>query len=130
MARGYKQAAAEPEEIRMAPKKKQDRKQKHSDASPAKSLGEELVSLERSLRAVAKTYQAKLTADLALIKNWNEDIAKSAKPERDDVRSQGDMIGLLRKLKLKPEKGRRRDLRKIDSVLDDLMFLSGQKRAR
>jgi hypothetical protein len=124
MVRGYNQA--NPNETRMAPRKKQ----KHSDASPGKSLGEELIVLERSLRAVSKAYQARLATDLALIKTWNETVAKATRPERDEVRSQGDMIGLLRKLKLKPEKGRRRDLRKIDSVLEELLFLSRQKHVR
>ncbi|MGI9087048.1 MAG: hypothetical protein ACR2HH_04785 [Chthoniobacterales bacterium] len=59
----------------------------------------------------------------------NEEIAKLAAPARAQIRDLGDMLGLLRKLKLKPEKGRRRDLRKIDSVIEDLVLLCQQKRA-
>jgi len=111
----------------MPPKKKH--KSEHSDASPAKSLRKELATLQRSLRLTAQVYETKLKADLALVTDWNEGIAKIAKPTREQIRDLGDMLGLLRKLKVKPEKGRRRDLRKIDAVVEDLVMLSRQRRS-
>jgi hypothetical protein len=111
----------------MAPKKKD--KKEHSDASPTKSLAEELGTLRRLLNLTSRAYEKRLNADLALVTAWNEDVGKSTKPTREQIRDLGDMLGLLRKLKVKPDKGRRRDLRKIDAVLEDLVDLSRQKRS-
>lgn len=114
----------------MAQKKKAKKsKADDSDASPAKSLGQELQNLQRSLRLTAQAYAKKLNADLALVTAWNEDLAKVERPTREQVRDAGDMLGLMRRLKIKPEKGRRRDLRRIDALLEDLVVLCGQKRA-
>jgi len=110
----------------MPPKKKD--KLDHSDASPTKSLGKELATLQRSLRRTSQVYEEKLNADLSLVTAWNESVAKLEKPTREQIRDLGDMLGLLRKLKIKPEKGRRRDLRKIDAVIEDLVLLCRQKR--
>ena len=38
-----------------------------------------------------------------------------------------DLTILVRKRKLKPEKGRRKDLRKIDSIIEDLQLLVPNK---
>ena len=108
---------------------KKKNKPKHADASPSKSLGEELAVLRRNLGLTSQVYEKKLKADLALVMVWNEGIEKLAKPSREQLRDLGDMLGLLRKLKLKPEKGRRRDLRKIDAAIEDLVSLSRQKRS-
>lgn len=111
----------------MPPKKKS--KSNPEEASPGKSVGEELTVLEKLVRATAQAYEKRLRADIALVAAWNESVAQSAKPSREQIRDQGDMLGLLRKLKLKPEKGRRRDLRRIDSVVEDLVSLCRQKSA-
>lgn len=108
-------------------KKKKDAP-KWTEASPSKSLSQELTGLQRALRVTAQAYEKRLKAELTRVTAWNEGISGLAKPSREQVRDLGDMLGLLRKLKLKPEKGRRRDLRKIDSVLEDLVSIIGQKR--
>ncbi len=111
------------------PPKKKKKKQNHSDASPAKSLGQELDALQRSLRQTIRFYEKKLTADLKAVIAWNAALTENGKPTREQTRDIGDMLSLIRKLKVKPEKGRRRDLRKVDSVIEDLVQLSHQKRA-
>ncbi|MGI8436973.1 MAG: hypothetical protein ACR2NX_08730 [Chthoniobacterales bacterium] len=111
----------------MPPKKKS--KSNPEEASPAKSVGEELAALQKLLRVTAEAYEKRLQAEIARVAAWNESVAQSDKPSREQMRDQGDMLGLLRKLKLKPEKGRRRDLRKIDSVVEDLVSLCRQKSA-
>ena len=84
---------------------------------------------KRNLHRTSRAYEKSLADDLALVIAWNESVAKLADPSREQIRDLGDMLGLLRKLKIKPEKGRRRDLRKIDAVLEDLVLLSRQKRS-
>ena len=116
----------------MPPKNKKKKKAKESentDASPAKSLGEAVAGLRRSLRQTIRFYETRLTSDLETVSVWNKALAANGRPTHEQVRDIGDMLGLIRKLKLKPEKGRRRDLRKIDDLVEDLVMLSRQKRA-
>lgn len=107
--------------------KKKKRKSDHSDAAPTKSLGRELTVLRRNMNRTARAYERKLKVDMALVASWNATMARIENPTREQLRNLGDMLGLLRKLKVKPEKGRRRDLRKIEAVVEDLIALSGQK---
>ncbi len=46
--------------------------------------------------------------------------AKSSKERLHDLR---DIVALMRMLKVKPEKGRRRDLKKIEGVLEEVSSL-------
>ena len=83
-------------------------------------LTEELTALGRDLRKTIRAYAARLELDLAestaavaLSKRTN-----SLSRERlHDIR---DLTIMVRKRKLKPEKGRRKDLRKIDSLIHDV----------
>ena len=112
----------------MPAKKKQ--KPDVTDASPSKSLARELKTLEANLQRTIRAYREKLGADLGQVQEWNAAIVAANKtPPREQMRDIGDMLGLVGKLKIKPEKGRRRDLRKIDSVIEDLLLLARHKRA-
>ena len=51
---------------------------------------------------------------------WNQQVAIRQVPKIRDLR---DMLTLLRHRQLKPDKGRRKDLKKIESVVDDLAML-------
>ena len=83
-------------------------------------LMEELATLRRDLRGTIRVYMARLETDLA------ESAAAVASSKRVDSLSRErlheirDLTIMLRKRKLKPEKGRRKDLRKIDSLIHDL----------
>ena len=69
---------------------------------------------------------------------WRSDLAESraalesSKPaeelSRERLHQLRDLTILVRKRKLKPEKGRRKDLRKIDSLIEDLQFLVPNKK--
>ena len=99
---------------------KTKKRHKKRETSPATMLAEELASLRRDLRATIRAYAARLEIDLA------ESIAAIASSKgaetllRDQVHEIRDLTIMLRKRKLKPEKGRRKDLRKIDSLIRDL----------
>ena len=96
---------------------------KYVNASPSKSLGRELRELRRTLRVSARVYVARLDAEIARIAAWNAAMERIEAPSRSDLRNIGDMLSLVRRLDTKPEKGRRKDLRKIDSVVSDLAFV-------
>ena len=100
--------------------KAKKRHKRRPETSPATMLAEELASLRRDLRATVRAYAARLEIDLA------ESMAAIASSKgaqtlsRDQVHEIRDLTIMLRKRKLKPEKGRRKDLRKIDSLIHDL----------
>ncbi len=94
----------------------------HDDASPAKSLVDDLGKLRRTLRQTARAYTQRLDQDIGLVIEWAHDNSTSGELTRTRLRDLGDMISLVRKVEAKPEKGRKKDLKKIDAVVTDLRF--------
>jgi hypothetical protein len=83
-------------------------------------LTDELVSLRRDLRKTVRAYTTRLELDLA---ESAAAVALSKRVEslsRERLHDIRDLTIMMRKRKLKPEKGRRKDLRKIDSLIRDL----------
>jgi hypothetical protein len=88
--------------------------------TPVTKLQMELTNLRRKLRTALRAYGARLEIDLA------ESIAIVAefKPVESLPRQRfheiRELTNLVRNCKLKPEKGRRKDLRKIDSLIREI----------
>jgi hypothetical protein len=61
---------------------------------------------------------------------WATERARERDLPKAQIRDLGDMISLVRRLDGKTTKGRRRDLKKIDSTLSDLRELMAQKPSR
>ena len=83
-------------------------------------LTDELASLRRDLRRTIRAYTARLELDLA---ESAAAVALSKRAEnlsRERLHDIRDLTIMMRKRKLKPEKGRRKDVRKIDSLIRDL----------
>jgi len=101
-------------------RKHRSKKRHQQETSPVTMLTEELASLRRDLRRTIRAYTSRLELDLA------ESTAAVALSKRADVLSRErlhdirDLTIMMRKRKLKPEKGRRKDLRKIDSLIREL----------
>jgi len=96
-----------------------------SDASPAKSLARELRTLKRDLREVSRHYIQRIEAELVEVQEAVSalETAETEIPS-NRIRDLRDMLILLRRLQIKPDKGRRKDLKKIDSTVGDLrLFL-------
>ena len=111
------------------------RKKKRSGAngvetSPVHVLEAELEQLRRDLRATVRAYAARLEIDLA----ESRAALCSLKPvdalPRERMNEIRDLMIHVRKRKLKPEKGRRKDLRKIDSLIEDLQLLMPRRNGR
>jgi len=111
-------------------KKKRPKKKARREISPVTMLTEELTALRRDLRRTIRVYMARLETDLA------ESAAAVASSKRVDSLSRErlheirDLTIMLRKRKLKPEKGRRKDLRKIDSLIHDLHSITHPAESR
>jgi len=96
-----------------------------TSASPIKSAVEEIDALRRLFRATLKHYGALVETDLDKLR---EGIAAkevngknpAARLSAELARDAQDMVTLMRTMEVKPEKGRRRDLKKIEGVIEEL----------
>jgi hypothetical protein len=105
-------------------RKKQRRKKPRREVSPVTMLTDELDSVRRDLRRTIRAYAARLELDLdesiAVVTGYKrgEDLPRE---RLHDIR---DLTSMMRKRKLKPEKGRRKDVRKLDSLICDLQSIA------
>ena len=83
-------------------------------------LSDELDAVRRELRRTIRAYAVRLELDLAesIVAVTRYKGAEDLSRERlHDIR---DLTIMMRKRKLKPEKGRRKDVRKLDLLIRDL----------
>ncbi|PYK38807.1 MAG: hypothetical protein DME60_10645 [Verrucomicrobia bacterium] len=108
--------------------KKKKRPKKQRESSPVTMLAGELAILRRDLRATIRAYAARLEIDLAeSVAAVSSKRAESLSREQlHDIRD----LTIMVKRKLKPEKGRRKDLRKIDSLIHDLHSITHPAESR
>src|ERR1700709_2276366 len=99
----------------MTAKQIHKQQEESADASPAKSLVSDLMQLRRTLRATGRAYLRRLESELQEMEMWAK--ARAGHLPKAEVRGLGDMVTLVRKLDLKPQKGRRKDLKKIDATI-------------
>lgn len=88
--------------------------------SPARHLEAELLRLRRELRQTVRSYTARLEIKLAQSLAAVKATASPEELPRERLHVLRDLTTMVRKRKVKPEKGRRKDLRKIDSLITDL----------
>jgi hypothetical protein len=108
-------------------KHKRVRRRRAQESSPLTMLESELRSLHRDLRTIAKAYIARLENDLFVCLAALRSYGPIEKVPREMLHQIRDLTIIVRNRKLKPEKGRRKDLRKIDSLIVDLVSTIGQK---
>lgn len=90
-------------------------------------LESELRALHHDLRTVAKAYIARLENDLLVCIAALRSYGPVDQIRRELLQEVRDLTIVIRKRRLKPEKGRRKDLRKIDSLVGDLVSTMGHK---
>ena len=96
------------------------KKHRNGGFGPAQLLVAELLDLRRELRTTLKAYAARLETALAASSKQIAAYGDIEKLSRDRLAEIRDLTIMLRKRKLKPEKGRRKDLRKIDLLIDEV----------
>jgi hypothetical protein len=114
---------------RMKTKSKQKRARRATspESSPLTMLQSELRGLHQDLRTVAKAYIARLENDLLVCIAALRSYGPIERLPRELLHEVRDLTIVVRNRKLKPEKGRRKDLRKIDSLIVDLVSTIGHK---
>ena len=100
-------------------------KSSDSTASPLKSAAEEIAALRRILAAVLTAYGSSIDSALVEIAEFVGKEAGKKRISTARIHDGRDITTLIRTLKIKPEKARRRDLKKIESVVDDLKQIVG-----
>ena len=96
--------------------------------SPAKLLASELLKLRGEFRQTLRVYSAHLEIQLAQSIAALHAAKELAEPPREQIHQIRDLTTMVRKRKVKPEKGRRKDLRKLDTIITDLhTFLPNEK---
>jgi hypothetical protein len=103
---------------------------KSRNTSPARLLESELDELRHDLRATVRAYAARLEIGLAESRAALESSKPAEELSRERLHQLRDLTILVQKRRLKPEKGRRKDLRKIDSLIEDLQLLVPDKGER
>lgn len=89
--------------------------------SPARSAIEEIDTLRAALHTTLAAFEERLGAEMQSVRDRiaaGSDDLTSAK-----LRDLRDILTLLRNLDVRPEKGRRKDIKKIDSAVSDLTLL-------
>jgi hypothetical protein len=96
---------------------------KSLEVSPMKSVAEELDFLRKAFRECINVYATRIETQLLQIRETVLAQTKNPKLPPSHIRDLRDMITLCRTLDIKPEKGRRKDLKKFDTLVEELHAL-------
>jgi hypothetical protein len=107
----------------MTKQKKKLHYHNHEDASPLKMLESEISALRRDLRRTVRAYASRLESDLTAKTMALKSYGPVDSLSRERLHRVRDLTILVRNRRLKPEKGRRKDLRQIDMLISDLQPL-------
>lgn len=94
------------------------------DVSPALLLQRDFEILRKEFRATVKTYAAQVESDITDLVSRVEKEGAAKKISAERMRDFRDVSAAIQKLKIKPQKGRRKDLKKIDLLVADLKELT------
>src|SRR5438874_13412725 len=104
-------------------KKKKEREDKKHETSPVRHLQLELQKLRRELRTPARVYTQRLEHELIAATDALGRYAPAEKLTREELHRVRDFAIMVRQRRLRPEKGRRNDLRRIDRLISNLRSL-------
>lgn len=100
---------------------KDEPKAKPASALPLQTVAEELAFLRKTFRDLIGAYTAHVEGELTqLHAAVLADSTSKKKLPGSRVTDLRDMLMLLRSLEVKPAKGKRRDLKKIETLVEDL----------
>jgi hypothetical protein len=103
---------------------KDEPKSKPASSLPFKTVSEELTFLRKTFRDLVGTYAAQLEGEIAHVQTVVQGDAESKKKlPGSRVSDLRDMLMLLRSLEVKPTKGRRRDLKKVENLIEELRVI-------
>ena len=86
---------------------------------PVKPALEELAFVRKAFHDAVAHYVARIDGELNDVREALTAIAAQKKVPADRVKELRDILMILREIELKPEKGRRRDLKKVEAAVGD-----------
>jgi hypothetical protein len=90
------------------------------EVSPLTKLHAELITLRRKLRTTIRAYAARLEIDLAESVVAITALKPAETLSRQRLHEIRELTKMLRDCKVKPEKGRRKDLRELDNLIREV----------
>jgi hypothetical protein len=98
---------------------------KHASALPLKTVAEELAFLRKSFRDLVTAYSSQIEAEITQLHSTvNTQAESKRKLPASRVHDLRDMLMLLRSLEIKPTKGKRRDLKKVENLVEELRLIA------
>lgn len=97
-----------------------------AEASPVKTLLEEIELFRAACHGTLDAIGGKLDERIDGIKSRVEALGHADDIAAGKLRDVRDMLTLLHHADVKPEKGRRKDLKKLDTISDDLFMMVEQ----
>ena len=89
-----------------------------------KPVLDELAFVRNAFHKVVTHYSGAIEGEISLIRETVAGTASRKKVSPECAHALREMLVLLRGLEVKPEKGRRRDLKKIESVVEEMRKLA------
>lgn len=100
---------------------KEEPKAKDPSALPLQTVAEELAFLRKAFRDLVGSYAVQIEAEITQMHTAVvADAASKKKLPGSRMSDLRDILMLLRSLEIKPAKGRRRDLKKVETLVEDL----------
>lgn len=96
------------------------KKNDKDDTSLPEILGRELEELDTAFQLILRAYTQKFTTELDRVRRAVAELKQKKKLGRGKVQDLRDMLMLVRQLEIKPAKGKRRDLKRLEALTDDL----------
>lgn len=100
------------------------------DGEPTRQqVKQEIRRLRSLLREIIQAYVVRREADIAALVSWLDEfraVESDAKDEQRERQLLEEITKLVGSLKLKPEKGRLKDIRQVHDLVDDLHKLRQQ----
>jgi hypothetical protein len=86
-------------------------------------LQSEISALRRDLRVTSRAYVSRLESELAATATALQSYGPVEELSKERLHRVRDLTIMVRNRRLKPEKGRRKDLRQLDTLISDLQPL-------
>lgn len=88
-----------------------------------KAVADELTTLRAAFREIIEGYASRVEEDIAKVQSTIEGEIGNEKISGAKLRDLRDMLTLLRRTPIKAGKARRKDLKKVDTLVEDLQML-------
>jgi len=97
-----------------------DRKLTPRETLPLKAVADELAFLRKTFREVLAAYASHIEGEIVAVREAVQLVTHARRVPAGRVHDLRDMLMLLRGLKVKPAKGKRRDMKKVETLVEEL----------